>query len=75
MRLLVWREPDGKDTKLRHNYDTKTRYKDPSGFAMERYAYYVCFKCGKAYFGGEARCDLDAGVGDTFNPEELVGLL
>ena len=42
------------------------------GFAMDRYAYYVCFKCGKAYFGGEARCDLEAGGGDTFNPEELV---
>ena len=26
-----------------------------SGFAMDRYAYYVCFKCKKAYFGGEAR--------------------
>ena len=39
---------------------------------MERYAYYVCFKCGKAYFGGEARCDIEAGGGDTFNPEELV---
>ena len=42
------------------------------GFAMDRYAYYVCFKCGKAYFGGEARCDLEAGGGDGFNPEELV---
>lgn len=39
---------------------------------MDRYAYYVCFKCGKAYFGGEARCDLEAGAGDAFNPEELV---
>ena len=47
-------------------------YNDPAGFAMERYAYYVCFKCGKAYFGGEARRDLDAGAGDAFNPEELV---
>jgi len=47
-------------------------HNDPAGFAMERYAYYVCFKCGKAYFGGEARCDLEAGGGDTFNPEELV---
>ena len=47
-------------------------YNDPAGFAMERYAYYVCYKCGKAYFGGEARCDLDAGIGDAFNPEELV---
>merc|ERR1712113_219046 len=24
-------------------------YNDPAGFALERYAYYVCFKCGKAY--------------------------
>ena len=47
-------------------------YNDPAGFAMDRYAYYVCFKCGKAYFGGEARCDLEAGAGDDFNPEELV---
>ena len=47
-------------------------FNDPAGFAMERYAYYVCFKSGKAYFGGEARCDLDAGAGDAFNPEELV---
>ena len=39
---------------------------------MDRYAYYVCFKCGKAYFGGEARCDLEAGGADTYNPEELV---
>ena len=47
-------------------------YNDPAGFAMERYAYYVCYKCGKAYFGGEARCDLEAGAADTYNPEELV---
>jgi len=24
-------------------------YKDPEGFAMERYAYYLCFKCNKVY--------------------------
>lgn len=24
---------------------------DPAGFAMERYAYYVCFKCKKVRFG------------------------
>lgn len=41
---------------------------------MNRYAYYVCFKCQKAYYGGEARCDQDAaaaGSGD-FNPAELI---
>lgn len=47
-------------------------HNDPSGFALERYAYYVCFKCGKAYYGGEAVCDADAGHNDDYNPEELV---
>ena len=41
---------------------------------MDRYAYYVCFKCGKAYYGGEAQCDADAGRANAedYNPEELV---
>ena len=47
-------------------------FNNPTGFALYRYAYYVCFKCNKAYFGGEARCDQEAGAGDVFNPEELV---
>ncbi|PIK37591.1 putative E3 ubiquitin-protein ligase MYCBP2 [Apostichopus japonicus] len=49
-------------------------HNNPAGFAMNRYAYYVCFKCSKAYYGGEARCDQDAaaaGYGD-FNPAELI---
>lgn len=25
-------------------------YKDPEGFAMERYAYYLCFKCNKVLY-------------------------
>eukprot|EP00094_Tigriopus_californicus_P010528 TCALIF_10156-PA protein Name:"Similar to MYCBP2 E3 ubiquitin-protein ligase MYCBP2 (Homo sapiens)" AED:0.02 eAED:0.04 QI:14/0.77/0.5/1/0.88/0.8/10/0/4914 len=45
---------------------------DPANYAIERYAYYVCFKCQKAYYGGEAQCDADAGQGDDYNPEELV---
>ncbi|XP_026474963.1 E3 ubiquitin-protein ligase highwire-like [Ctenocephalides felis] len=36
-----------------------SRYKgDATAYAMERYAYYVCYKCNKAYYGGEARCDM-----------------
>lgn len=35
-------------------------FNDPVSFAMERYAYYVCCKCNKAYYGGEARCDIEA---------------
>lgn len=47
-----------------------TDSKDVSNMAMDRYAYYVCFKCQKAYYGGEARCDAE--IGEKFNPEELV---
>lgn len=44
--------------------------KDLAAYAMDRYAYYVCFKCNKAYYGGEARCDAE--MGDKYNPTELV---
>ncbi|XP_043928839.1 E3 ubiquitin-protein ligase MYCBP2 [Protopterus annectens] len=47
-------------------------YSDPAGYAMNRYAYYVCYKCRKAYFGGEARCDAEAGLGDEYDPKELI---
>lgn len=46
-------------------------YSDPAQYAMHRYAYYVCYKCGKAYYGGEARCDAEAGI-DEYDPSELV---
>ncbi|XP_055524898.1 E3 ubiquitin-protein ligase highwire isoform X3 [Wyeomyia smithii] len=39
-------------------------------YAMERYAYYVCSQCQKAYYGGEARCDAE--LGENYNPQELV---
>ncbi|KPM10530.1 E3 ubiquitin-protein ligase-like protein [Sarcoptes scabiei] len=39
---------------------TSSRYfEDPISFALERYSYYLCFNCNKAYFGGEARCDAE----------------
>ncbi|CAG4984339.1 unnamed protein product, partial [Parnassius apollo] len=43
---------------------------DPAAYAMERYAYYVCHKCGKAYFGGLARCEAEAS--GRWDPGELV---
>ncbi|XP_052077504.1 E3 ubiquitin-protein ligase MYCBP2-like [Mytilus californianus] len=45
-------------------------YQDPARYAMERYAYYECSKCGKAYYGGEGRCEHDHD--DDFNPADLV---
>ncbi|XP_017493146.1 PREDICTED: LOW QUALITY PROTEIN: E3 ubiquitin-protein ligase highwire-like [Rhagoletis zephyria] len=47
-----------------------TDSKDVTNLAMDRYAYYVCFKCQKAYYGGEARCDAE--IGEIFDPQELV---
>ncbi|KAJ0183668.1 hypothetical protein K1T71_000091 [Dendrolimus kikuchii] len=43
---------------------------DPANYAMDRYAYYVCHKCGKAYFGGHARCEAE--TTSSWEPTELV---
>ncbi|XP_043660407.1 E3 ubiquitin-protein ligase highwire [Drosophila teissieri] len=50
--------------------DTNSKDVNMTQLAMDRYAYYVCFKCQKAYYGGEARCDAE--IGEKFDPEELV---
>ncbi|XP_058468268.1 E3 ubiquitin-protein ligase highwire isoform X2 [Malaya genurostris] len=44
--------------------------KNLAAYAMERYAYYVCSQCDKAYYGGEARCDAE--LGENYDPQELV---
>eukprot|EP01029_Cantina_marsupialis_P027411 TRINITY_DN766_c0_g1_i2.p1 TRINITY_DN766_c0_g1~~TRINITY_DN766_c0_g1_i2.p1 ORF type:complete len:3952 (+),score=1641.27 TRINITY_DN766_c0_g1_i2:307-12162(+) len=47
-------------------------YEDVRGFAMNRYAYYQCYTCKHAYFGGERAC-LAAGDGnDNFDPKDLI---
>ncbi|XP_063837952.1 E3 ubiquitin-protein ligase highwire-like [Ostrinia nubilalis] len=43
---------------------------DPAEYAMERYAYYVCHKCERAYFGGLARCEAE--TSGWWEPSELV---
>jgi len=43
-------------------------YQDPKGYAMNKFAYFLCYKCNKAYFGGDANC----GVRGDFDPSELV---
>ncbi|XP_059059876.1 E3 ubiquitin-protein ligase MYCBP2 [Achroia grisella] len=43
---------------------------DPTTYAMERYAYYVCHKCDRAYFGGLARCEAETNA--RWEPAELV---
>ncbi|VDM94028.1 unnamed protein product [Onchocerca ochengi] len=46
-------------------------YNNPNEYAMERYMYVLCFKCGKAYFGGESRCQQELD-NSQYNPEELI---
>lgn len=45
-------------------------YRDPLGYALHRFAYYLCAKCGVPYYGGEARCGDAADM--RFNPDDLV---
>lgn len=51
----------------------KPFYNDPAGYAMNRYAYYPCAKCKKAYYGGAAQCEAN-NFQDEFNPDELVSI-
>jgi len=37
---------------------------------MDRFAYYLCHKCKKPYFGGEKQCAVAAP--ENFDPEELI---
>lgn len=36
-------------------------YKNPQLFALDRLAFYICFKCKQPYFGGMRRCE-EAGI-------------
>lgn len=56
--------------RLEYEGIVQSAQKDLATYAMDRYAYYVCYKCSKAYYGGEARCDAE--MGDKYNPQELV---
>ena len=56
---------------MRLTYEGLEASESSAETAMERFAYYICFKCGKAYYGGEAHCQ-DAAGGEDFQPEELL---
>eukprot|EP00035_Acanthoeca_spectabilis_P008123 m.148788 g.148788 ORF g.148788 m.148788 type:complete len:4349 (-) comp14220_c3_seq1:875-13921(-) len=43
---------------------------DRAKLAMKKYAYYICHRCEKPYFGGEYACA--AAAGDEYDPTELV---
>lgn len=44
-------------------------YGNAAGFALDYFAFYMCFKCKKPYFGGQPRCN--DGL-DRFDPSELI---
>ncbi len=45
-------------------------FNDPMGFAMHKFAYYMCFKCQRPYYGGNYECAAAADHG--FDPSELL---
>ena len=61
---------EGKDKDPEVTEKQSKYYNDPGGYAMDKYNYYLCFKCEKPYFGGERQCGADGG--ESFNPEELI---
>lgn len=48
---------------------TSEFYRDPAGYAMHRFFYFMCSKCKNPYYGGEG-CALGDNV--RFNPDDLV---
>jgi len=63
-RLKVMKLEDVKEIKE----GSSKYYKKPELYALDRFCYYPCVKCGKPYFGGEKACD----VVRDFNPNELI---
>jgi E3 ubiquitin-protein ligase MYCBP2 len=48
-------------------------YGQPAAYALDRFAYYPCFKCNRPYFGGRRACEEAARDEDEkFDPKELV---
>jgi RCR-type E3 ubiquitin transferase len=42
---------------------------NPAGYALTKFAYYLCYKCNRPYFGGGVQCEVP---GQAFDPSELV---
>ena len=45
-------------------------YNNAAGFALNKYAYYVCYKCSQSYYGGEAVSPVYGAK--NFDPSELL---
>lgn len=45
-------------------------YGQPQDYAMQRYAYYLCSKCGRPYFGGLRECEAAGPAGPAGDDDE-----
>ena len=48
----------------------KPYYKNPVGYAMHRFSYFLCYKCHQPYYGGERVCEGDQVR--EYDPKELL---
>jgi E3 ubiquitin-protein ligase MYCBP2 len=48
-------------------------FRKPLEYAMNNFAYYICYDCKSPYFGGMRSCDENAGDGNAnFDPKDLI---
>ena len=47
-------------------------YQNPLGYALDRFAFYKCYKCKNAYFGGMRACGAAGGGDGAFEEKNLV---
>lgn len=68
-KALMRLKYEGKDKAPELSNPDSRWYNDPEGYAEDLFAYYMCFKCKKPYYGGERVC---GEAGGAFDPTELV---
>ncbi|CAG9311497.1 unnamed protein product [Blepharisma stoltei] len=62
---------EGMENDPRLNDPNDHYYQKPDIYALDRFAYYECFKCKQPYFGGKKECEENRDRAG-YNPQELV---
>ena len=62
---------EGMDGEERLKNPTDPYYNNPEKYSLDRFSYYMCFKCKLPYFGGKKECGENNDQA-KYNPEELV---
>ena len=68
-RLSVVKRMEGVPKELKDK--TSTYYKKDDLYAMLRFCFYPCYKCGTPYYGGQKQCGA-AVVAEQFDPKDLL---